>query len=294
VVRCGVRFRVSTWNCFGQSQGVGAVTGRRAPARGRFADDQVAAECAAADVLCVQELLSRDAQRFFDAVGGARFESRFRDHNHVHLRSRTVRGSGLGMCARGAMARPQVIHFRDLGVSWDRLARKGTLHARLTLGGELDLDVLTTHLQAGQDARARRVRATQLEDLARHVAAVGSPDRPFVVCGDLNIDGLAPLRDGAEYRLLCGSLPGFEDLGAAGDLPTLHPLPDGNTLAQRYSPGSRAQRVDYLFWRPARGGAPVRPAGVERFLDHPLAGQTRAGGTTWASDHYGLTATFDA
>lgn len=286
-----MRFCLGTWNCFGQSQGVGAVRGARAPAARRFADDQVAAQCAAADVLCVQELLSSDAQRFFDTVGGARFGARFRDHNDVHLRSGTLRGSGLGICARGTMTRPHVVRFRNLGISWDRLARKGTLHARLTLAGGLDLDVITTHLQAGHDTRARRVRAAQLADLARHVAAVGSPDRPFVVCGDLNIDGLGALRDGAEYRLLGAALPGFEDLGAARDQPTLFPLAGGNTLAQRYTQVRRAQRLDYVFWRPARGGG-LRVTGVERFLNRPLG--VRDGRTMWASDHYGLSATFEA
>jgi endonuclease/exonuclease/phosphatase family metal-dependent hydrolase len=286
-----VELRLSTWNCFGQSQGLGAVTATRAPAGGRLADEQVLAQCAAADVLCVQELLSRDAQRFFDAVGAARFGARFRDHNHVQLRSGTVRGSGLGICARGSMARPTVHPFRRAGVSWDRLARKGTLHARLTLDGGLVLDVLTTHLQSGHDARARAVRATQLADLGARVAALGSPDRPFVVCGDLNIDGLAPAR-GAEYRLLGATLPGFEDLGAALDLPTFHPQPDGNTLAHRYSPGSRAQRLDYVFWRPPRGAVDVRVTAVGRILDRPLAAPTRDGRTRWASDHYGLTVTF--
>ena len=99
------------------------------------------------------------------------------------------------------------------------------------------------------------------------MAAVGSPDRPFVVCGDLTIDGLGPLRDGPEYRLLGASLPGFADLGAADDLPTLFPLAGGNTLAQRYSPVGRAQRVDYVFWRPARGRGDVRVTALELFLD---------------------------
>jgi endonuclease/exonuclease/phosphatase family metal-dependent hydrolase len=286
-----VRFRLSTWNCFGQSQGVGAVRGVAAPARRRFTDDQVAAQCAAADILCVQELLSRDAQEFFDTLGGARFSARFRDHNRAHLRSATVRGSGLGICARGTITRPEVIRFRDLGVSWDRLARKGTLHARLTVAGGLELDVITTHLQAGQDARARRVRGRQLEDLARRVDAVGAPDRPFVVCGDLNIDGLGAARASAEYRLLSASLPGFADLGAERDLPTLCPVAGGNRLAQRYSAVGCAQRVDYVLWRPARGDD-VRAGEVERFLDRPLG--VRDGRTMWASDHYGLTATFEA
>lgn len=288
-----MEFRLSTWNCFGQSQGVGAVMARRAPAAWRLAHADVLSQAAAADILCVQELMSGDALRFFDTLGAASFGSRFRDHNRAQLRTATVRGSGLGICARAALQQPRVHHFRDAGVSWDRLARKGTLHAQVTLAEGLVVDVLTTHLQAGHDPRALRVRAAQLADVGRQVAALGSPDRPFIVCGDLNIDGLEPARGGAEYRLLRATLPGFEDLGAAHDLPTFLPRPDGNTLAHRFEPDGQAQRLDYVLFRPARGARGVGATALGRLFDRPLPRTTRTGGTTWASDHYGLTATFE-
>src|SRR5688572_21220454 len=95
-----MEFRVSTWNCFGMGQGLDAVLAARAPHNARFRDESVVSECAAPDLLCLQELLSRDAQLFFDGLGHA---STYRDDNRVHLRSRTMRGSGLGIGSRRSL-----------------------------------------------------------------------------------------------------------------------------------------------------------------------------------------------
>jgi endonuclease/exonuclease/phosphatase family metal-dependent hydrolase len=275
------------------AQGLGAITARRAPAAPRFADPHVIAACAAADVLCVQELLSDDAQRFFDALGRTRFGSSLRDDNRVSWSGVTVRGSGLGICTRAALEQPRVHSFPGAGVSWDRLARKGALHARVALDSATVVDVVTTHLQAGHDAAAMRVRAAQLSDLTLLVTSIGSSARPFIVCGDFNIDGLGQARGGAEYPRLAAALPGFEDLGAAEDCPTFDPRPDGNSLAYRFSPDRHAQRLDYVFWRPAPGGGAGRCTELRRIFDRPLATTGRGGRAQWASDHCGLTATFE-
>ncbi len=144
-------------------QGLGAVTARRAPFGARLRHDDVLTECASADVLCVQELFSRDAQLFFDGVGQGTFTARFRDDN--------------------------------------------------------------------------RVRFT---------------------------------------TMLAGA-----------------PTPEKNALAHAFDPTGAAQRIDYVLWRGAASGG-VRPAGLTRFFDQPLARSAPGGGTSaWASDHYGLTATFE-
>ena len=72
--------------------------------------------------------------------------------------------------------------------------------------------MVTAHLQAGYDARAIGVRAMQLADLKALIDSVGAADRPFVVCGDFNINGLTSARGDAEYQCLAaargGDIPG--------------------------------------------------------------------------------------
>ena len=284
-------FRVSTWNCFGMGQGLDAVTAIRAPFGDRLRRDEVIAECAAADVLCVQEIFSQEAQHFFDGVGRERFLSRFRDDNGV--RFATMRGTGLGVSARGRFEKRGLDVFPGERVGWDRLARKGALYTQIVLEGGVVIDLVTAHLQAGQDEGAVRVRAAQLRHLKSMVASVGSPDRAMIVCGDLNIDGLAAARGEPEYVRLAAAFEGFEDLGAAADLPTFDPHPERNALAHAFYPEESAQRIDYVLWRAGRG-ADLRCVGLTRFFDRPLAQPApRAGASAWASDHFGLTATFE-
>jgi len=271
-------------------QGLDAVTARRAPFGARLRHDEVLAQCASADVLCVQELFSREAQLFFDGVGQGTFTSRVRDDNRMRLP--TMRGTGLGLSARARIAKTVIDVFPGERVGWDRLARKGALYTQLVFDGDLVVDLMTAHLQAGAHAGAIRVRAAQLVHLRSMITALGSPARPMIVCGDLNIDGLAPLRGAAEYGRLVAALEGFEDLGAESDLPTFHPHPEKNALAHAFDPTGAAQRIDYVLWRPG-GRARLRPAGLTRFFDQPLARSAPGAGTSaWASDHYGLTATF--
>lgn len=272
-------------------QGLDAVTHVRAPFGERFRSEEVIRVCAASDVVCVQELMSREAQRFFDGLGAAHFVARFRDDNRVKLDG-SMRGSGLGVVARTALDRTLLRMFPGERVGWDRLARKGALYAQLALEGGARLDLVTAHLQAGYAPACARVRGAQLAQLRALIEEVGSADRPFVVCGDFNIDGLAASRGAPEYTALRAALDGFEDLGAETDLATFHPKPDGNALAHAFEPDAAEQRIDYIFFRPARSDR-VEVRSLERILDAPLAstllGPDRPG---WASDHYGLRATF--
>jgi endonuclease/exonuclease/phosphatase family metal-dependent hydrolase len=294
-----VRFRLGTWNCFGMARNaLDALTGIRAPAPQRLRQDHVVNTCAAAEVFCVQELFSRDALTFFDRVcSGATAERRFafvRDHNRLHWRSATVRGTGLGIRSLGAVQHSRYHHFRASS-GWDRLARKGLLHARVALSDSIELDIVTVHLQAGDDKTAELVRKAQLADVARFVAEVSSPERACIVCGDFNIDGLAGARETAEYRALSATLPGFVDLGARDDHATFDPTPHTNTLAFMFEPKGRRQRLDYIFLRPAHS-APysIGCSGVSLFLHEPLTtlvlGSRRA---AFASDHFGLLADFE-
>jgi endonuclease/exonuclease/phosphatase family metal-dependent hydrolase len=276
-------------------QGISAVGALRAPFAKRFQHEDVVSGCIAADILCLQELLSRDAQQFFDGLPQRRFTSRFRDDNRVRFGGRmTMRGSGLGIGAGSPLTKTIMRTFAGARVGWDRLARKGALYTQLSFRPDASVDLMTVHLQAGPGAHAAAVRAVQLADLKDFVRSVGAPDRPFIVCGDFNIDGLAPARAGAEYRSLAAALNGFQDLGAAADLSTFDPHPQGNALARAFEPGGRAQRLDYIFFRPARGPIELRCKQLDIFFDKPLGLTTRLDGTAaWASDHYGLSATFE-
>jgi endonuclease/exonuclease/phosphatase family metal-dependent hydrolase len=293
-----MRFRVTTWNCFGMAQdALDAVVGGKAPAGLRLQDPHVLAACTEAEVLCIQELLSRDAELLFDSTLTPG-RSGVRDHNRLHFWSRTARGTGLGLGARGALSSHRLHHFSGPAVGWDRLARKGALFARVELAAGPSLDVVTTHLQSGYEAAAADVRAAQLEQLARFVAEVGSPERPMIVAGDFNIDGLKSARSGPEYPRLRRALPGFDDTGEGSDMITFHPHPEKNSLAQLSDPGGREQRIDYVFFRPATAGS-LRCVGLSLVLDEPLpttAEQNFAGVRStraFASDHFGLSATFE-
>jgi endonuclease/exonuclease/phosphatase family metal-dependent hydrolase len=261
-------------------QGLDAILHLHAPHGHRFADAEVKRGCCAFDVLCVQEILSRQAQRFFDGLDPTHYVARIRDHDRPKLDG-SMRGSGLGIGARVALGGAFVRSFPGARVGWDRLARKGALYAAVDLGEGCAIDLVNVHLQAGYDPAAGRVRLAQLAHVRALVDEVGARERPFVVCGDFNICGLAASRERDDYRALCDALEGFVDLGAEGDLPTLHPHPDGNALAYALEPKAPAQRIDYVFLRATPG---VRCTRVTRFFDRPTA-------SGWPSDHYGVCAT---
>ena len=275
-------------------QGLAAVAAVRAPCAERFQHDHVVSTCAAADILCLQELLSRDAQQFFDRLPLLRFTSQFRDHNRIAFGPPiTVRGSGLGIGARSPLTKTLMRTFRGATAGWDRLARKGALYTQLALGPNLVIDLITVHLQAGPSSRAATIRAAQLSDITALVEALGAPERPFIICGDFNIDGLDSARANSEYRGLRRALDHFEDLGAAADRVTFDPHPHGNALAHEFEPNGLAQRIDYIFLRPGRGPEALRCKRVEILFDKPLTLRRRDGTAAWASDHYGLSATFE-
>lgn len=287
-------FRLHTWNCFGQGQGISAVTARRAPLGARLRDETVRAACSDADVVCVQELFSRDAQVFFDGLARHGLANVFRDDNRACFKSLTFRGTGLGIGSRKAPVMTRIQNFSGVSAGWDKLARKGALHARFGLTEDLHVDVVTSHLQAGSDPVARAVRLRQLDEVGELVRHVGD-EHPFIVCGDFNICGLADVRETEDYRLLATVLPGFVDLGAEADLPTLDSRVEANAIARRYEVGDVFNRVDYVFFRPAGGfgrdqkkSARFEPSSIARILDRPLAAMPEL----FASDHYGLAASF--
>ena len=290
-----MKFSLATWNCFGMGQTVLDVIAKLAPFRKRYESAEIIDACGEANVFCIQEILSRDSERFFDSLVRKYFPFAVRDHNKFRFIS--LRGSGLGIASRPqsetgvASAKPVFLPFRNRGVGLDRYARKGGLYTQIAVENRL-IDVITVHLQAGYNQGARDARRGQLLEIRQWIESLGSPERPFIVCGDFNIQGLAAEREYGEYQTLTGVLDGFVDLGAESDLATYHPHPEGNTLAHAFEKQGNAQRIDYILMRPALRAAEIVCSGFQRFFDKPLAslGQGISG---WASDHYGLKATFE-
>jgi endonuclease/exonuclease/phosphatase family metal-dependent hydrolase len=278
---------VGTWNCFGMAQGaIDAITATRAPCGDRLRSDEVRRVLERPHLMCIQEVMSRDAETLFDSLGVARV----RDVNGARLRPLTMRGSGLGIAGRLPLGAHTTRIFDSPRCGWDRLARKGTLHVRVALDG-LDLDLINVHLQAGPDAQADAIRALQIGELARRVEQLGSEDRVTIICGDFNVCGLGGT--GATYALLRRALPDFVDAGATEDLPTFDAHPDRNSLAYLVEPTAPPQRIDYIFYRgPRRRGSSVTLRHVARILDRPIDASS-GGAPRYASDHFGLLATLE-
>ena len=150
-------------------------------------------------------------------------------------------GSGLSFATRLPRTWLEAIESRayDACAGWlgganDCFATKGFQHARVLLGGELEVHFVNTHLDAGHAPEDRAARRAQLEELRGYLEreAAGAP---LVLGGDLNLDAADPadtaLRD--EFVVALGLL----DTGAV-------PAPD-----------SGWKRLDYLYFR---DGAVVR------------------------------------
>ncbi len=271
-----------TWNGFGAAQSaMSFLRWKGVPDAHRFehADLRAATDV---DVLCIQEVFLSEAERFFEALP---HPYKVRDENQTRLFPLSFGGSGLAVASRMPIARRMLRSFKPPHVGTERFARKGMLHVRVEAFGTT-VDVISTHLQSGAGARARKIRKRQLGELRRFVDEVASPNGAVVVCGDLNIDGLAAGgRD--EYAAIGASFEAFIDLGAAADWVTFHPHPEANILAHRFYASEAPQRLDYFLWR---SGGGIELVDLTRTLDCPLTQNGRP--PTFASDHFALRARF--
>jgi endonuclease/exonuclease/phosphatase family metal-dependent hydrolase len=275
--------QVQTWNCFGAAQNLRSVLAWRGIVDAhRLEHPVVKRSVLEADLVCMQEIFLGEAESFFD---GLAHPHKMRDPNERTFWPPTLAGSGLGIASRWPFRAQHRRPFSRPHAKSERFARKGVLHVRIAESdtSHTEIDVLTTHMQSGYDGAARGVRERQLRELRSAVAELGSESRAFLVCGDLNICGLAPSRT-AEYAALREALPDFIDLGADHDAPTFHPDPEQNELAHRFESTSPKQRVDYILFRPARQGGP-RPDSYELTLANRLDGH---GPSTFASDHFAV------
>lgn len=254
------------------------MRGRGVPEAHRLEHPAVASTLQGSDIVCLQEVFLGEACELFDRLA---HPHKWRDENRTMWRPLSFGGSGLAVASRHPFGATALRAFEGPNVGAERFARKGMLHARVQVDGAL-VDIVTTHLQSGYGDRAETVRARQMDQLREWVDEVGAPERPMIVCGDLNVDGRETARD-AEYATLRRLFAGYHDVGAKTDLVTFYPHPDHNALAHRYEPGRQAQRLDYIL---VRSSARSRVASAERVLERRLDGAA-----THASDHFGLRAT---
>ena len=184
-------------------------------------------------------------------------------------------GSGLALFSK--LGRERLLSAEalpyDLCADWitsanDCWATKGFVFARLRLHSGAELDVVNTHLEAGDGEADLAVREQQLEILGRFLAA-RSAGRALVLGGDLNL----PFDD-ARQRAAVERFAAALGLSDAGARPA--------------EPGRWEKRLDYILWRSgegtglslleagedggfSRGGAPLsdHPAVFARFRVTP-------------------------
>lgn len=175
--------RVATFNTWGLPAPIAPNRRARLAGLEGFADEL------GADVVGLQEVW-KGARPLVDLPG-------------LLLGSLRLGDSGLGLASTLPAQTDAVRHFRTAG-GVDRLKKKGVLRAEVEFGGE-PVDVLVTHLQAGESARAADIRAAQIAEI---VAFAG--DGPTLLIGDLNLyDNLDAV---GEARLVEA---GFVDAAAA-------------------------------------------------------------------------------
>jgi endonuclease/exonuclease/phosphatase family metal-dependent hydrolase len=141
-------------------------------------------------------------------------------------------------------------HIYQARANEDSLAAKGVLHARVQTGPNPSdqLDVFVTHLQSGDDD----AQLSQIHELAIFMAEHTNPNRPALLLGDFNIDGLTVKQSEPAYSYLINTL-GLLKSGVML-----------NDIGKNLSTGTnekRDERIDYIFASPngfLTGKAPVR------------------------------------
>lgn len=142
--------------------------------------------------------------------------------------------SGLALVTRLEASHPKLTPFTTArGV--DALKRKGVIHSRMVISEGSVVDVLVTHLQAGDSDRAAAVRATQIDQLLALTDGLGGPT---LLMGDFNLYADRVADQASLDRL---RQRGFLD--AARDQGALDPTYVGGT-----------QRLDRIY---VRGATPV-------------------------------------
>jgi endonuclease/exonuclease/phosphatase family metal-dependent hydrolase len=159
----------------------------------------------------------------------------------------------------------------------DRVA----MRSRFRTDSGSDVDFYVTHLTDATEAAGNgpAVRAAQARELARWVGETSGAVAAVVV-GDFN--------DAPESEAIRSLVEaGFVDASAAmGGIPGY--TNDRGDLDIESPVASHNQRIDYIFYRPARGAA-SQIIDARLFADRPH--READGGWLWPSDHIGISAT---
>lgn len=171
-------------------------------------------------------------------------------------------GSGLALFA--ALERERLLEAESvpygLCADWitganDCWATKGFVFARLRLPSGAELDVVNTHLEAGDGPSDLAVREQQLERLGEFLAR-RSRGRALVLGGDLNLP-----YDDPRQRMVVDRFAAELGLRDAGARPP--------------EPGRWEKRLDYILWRSGEGASlSLLEAGEDRGFargDAPLS-----------------------
>lgn len=152
--------RVATFNTWGLPAPIAPNRKGRLAALGEFAEEL------GADVVGLQEVW-KGARPLVQLPG-------------LLLASLRSGDTGLGLATRMPAREGGVHHFQEAsGV--DRLKRKGVFRAEVDVEGE-PLDVMVTHLQAGESAKAASVRYAQISEIVRMQTGDAT-----LLMGDLNL-----------------------------------------------------------------------------------------------------------
>lgn len=158
----------------------------------------------------------------------------------------------------------------------DRVA----MHIRYVVGPGVEVDAYVTHLtDRNEQSGGEAIRLLQARELLDWVNRTSHPGNPVLIGGDFN-----DIPESDTIRTLTAS--GFIDLhAAAGSEPGY--TNDRNDLDLEAPQAGPNQRIDYVFFRPARGRTfTIQSVGL--FLDRPSA--EPGGRWLWASDHFGVLA----
>ncbi len=274
------------------------------------------------DLVVLNESFAKDAvQQLADTVG-----KRFPYRVLRRPRADVLRTSGgLSLLSRHPIRTVYTDTFEMCAYD-DCLSTKGFLHAVVELSETLRVNVLATHLDAGDSTQDRTARENQVATIRDYMDRRGVGKKwPTLLMGDMNVDGLREPEDNAEYRStlahlskqpcrgiggegnasrLCGQKAGdvvtssYEDWSF--DAEDTEPVNSmncvGRSLAPCDSPNEASnwkerRRLDYIF----NFTTPTNASGIElraRSAEH-LPFRDSACGTEYLSDHQAVRAEFD-
>jgi len=234
------------------------------------------------DVLALQEVWNVCApQRFQKLIGQAEargFKHWFRSGCYP-LRKKPTDGMLLVLSRHPLHMPGEVIYDACAGI--DCIAGKGALAVRIRPFGETmcDFDLLSTHLQSGENHETRQAQMLQMRGfLDEHGSGVESVTT--VVAGDLNLN----VSSAKEHGVVDETFPDFVDVLITDGRPAMGTAAFKGVVTQNPEKES-AGRVDYVLYRPGRGSRWLPNSSlIETFV---VQGEK----FTTLSDHFGVAAT---